>query len=86
MPIRPSAKATRIATNAANNAAVGLARWVTTDHSGTGKLLANLPPMGFIDTLSMIAVTLLCSLLGALGSGVLMFLLVAYGIPALLSL
>jgi len=48
--------------------------------------IANLPPMGFIDTLSMIAVTLLCSVLGALVSGVLMFVLVAYGIPALLSL
>ena len=45
--------------NAANKAAVGLARWVTTDYTGTGKLLANLPRMGFIDTLSMIAVTLL---------------------------
>jgi len=86
MPIRPSAKANRIATNAANKAAVGLARWATTDHSGTAKLLANLPPMGFFDTLSMIAVTLLCSLLGALVSGVLMFLLVAYGIPMLLTL
>jgi len=72
--------------NAANKAAVSLARWATTDHTGTGKLLANLPPMGFIDTLSMIAVTLLCSVLGALVSGVLMFVLVAYGIPALLSL
>jgi len=54
--------------NVANKAAVGLARWVTTDHTGTGKLLANLPPMGFIDTLSMILVTAVCSLLGAVVS------------------
>jgi len=72
--------------NAANKAAVGLARWVTTDHTGTGKLLANLPPMGFIDTLITLLVTAVLSVLGALAlaSAAMLFLLVAVGIPLLL--
>ncbi|MBV5322544.1 MAG: hypothetical protein JZU60_01765 [Ilumatobacteraceae bacterium] len=78
-------KSATYATNAASKAITGLARWVTTDHTGTAKLLANLPPMGFIDTLSMILVTALCSLLGAAASGALLYLLITYGIPALLS-
>ena len=78
-------KRTTNAARFAEKAITGLARWATTDHTGTAKLLANLPPMGFIDTLSMIAVTLLCSLLGAAVSAGLLFLLIAYGIPALLS-
>ena len=28
-----------------------LGRWAITDHTGTAKLLANLPPMGFVNTL-----------------------------------
>jgi len=70
--------------NAANKAAVGLARWVTTDHTGTGKLLANLPPMGFIDTLITLLVTAVLSVLGALASAAMLFLLVAVDIPLLL--
>ena len=68
----------------AEKSTVGLARWATTDHSGTAKLLANLPPMGFIDTISIVLVTVVTSLLGAVVSGAIFFLLIAFGIPALL--
>jgi hypothetical protein len=84
MPIRSSTHAARYAAKTAEKAITRLGRWATTDHTGTTKLLANLPSMGFIDTLSMIAVTALCSLLGALVSAALLILLIAYGIPALL--
>ena len=70
----------------ASKAAVGLARWATTDHTGTAKLLANLPPMGFLDTIAIVLVTVLTALLGAVASGAMLFLLIAYGIPALLSM
>ena len=72
----------------ASNAAVGLARWATTDHTGTTKFLANLPPFGFIDTLSLSLslVHLVTSILGAIASAFLFFLMIAYGIPALFPL
>jgi len=65
---------------------LGLARWATTDHTGSAKFLANLPPLGFIDTLSIILVHIVTTILGAIVSGFLMFLLIAFGIPMLLSL
>ena len=83
---RSSTQAARFAANAAEKAITGLGRWATTDHTGTAKLLANLPPMGFIDTLKTVAVTVLCSLLGSVVSAALFFVLIAYGIPLLLSL
>ena len=83
---RSSTQAARLAANAAEKAITGLGRWATTDHTGTAKLLANLPPMGFIDTLMTVAVTVLCSLLDAVVSAALFFVLIAYGIPLLLSL
>jgi hypothetical protein len=67
-------------------AAVGLARWATTDHTGSAKFLASLPPMGFLDTMHMILVTFVTGILGAIIAGFLMFLLIAYGIPWLLFL
>ena len=82
--IHSSWKAAKFAGRIAEKSIVGLARWATTDHTGTAKLLANLPPMGFIDTISIILVTVVTSLLGAVVSGAMLFLLIAYGIPALL--
>ena len=81
-------KATRDTANAAARAAekaiTSLGRWATTDHTGASKLLANLPPMGWIDTLSTLLVTVVLSVLGALASAAMLFLLVAVGIPLLL--
>ena len=52
MAKHPAWKATRYAAKAAEKAITGLGRWATTDHTGTAKLLANLPPMGFVNTLT----------------------------------
>ena len=79
-------QATRYAGKAASKAITGLGRWAVTDHTGATKLLATLPPMGFIDTLSMIVVTALFSLLGAIASAGLVFVLVAFGLPMLFTL
>ena len=84
MPFRSSTQAARAAGRIAEKAITGLGRWATTDHTGTAKLLANLPPMGFSDALMTVAVTVLCSLLGAVVSAALFFVLIAYGIPLLL--
>lgn len=61
----------------ADNAAVGLARWVTTDHSGMGKALENMPSMGFIDSVRYILVRFIISMIGVVLSGVGVFLLIA---------
>jgi hypothetical protein len=79
-------QSTRTAWRFTEKAAVGLARWATTDHTGSAKFLANLPPMGFLDTMHMILVTFVTGILGACVAGFLMFLLIAYGIPWLLFL
>ncbi len=65
-------------------AAVGLARWATTDHTGTTKLLATMPPLGFVDTVCMVLIQLFFGILGAIGSAIMIVLLFAYGIPLLL--
>jgi hypothetical protein len=67
-------------------AVVGLARWATTDHTGISKMLIAMPGLGFVDTLKHSAMLLLISLAGILVSGILYFLLFAFGIPFLLSL
>ena len=64
MAKHPALKATRYAAKAAEKAITGLGRWATTDHTGTAKLLANLPPMGWMDTLGFVLIHILCSILG----------------------
>jgi hypothetical protein len=59
--------------------AVGLFRWAATDHSGMSKVLDNMPPMGFIDTINFILMHLLITVVGAFMTGIMVFLLVAYG-------
>ena len=84
MSKHPAWKATRYAAHTAEKAITGLGRWATTDHTGTAKFMANLPPMGWMDTLLTVVVAVLCSLLGAVASAALFFVLIAYGIPLLL--
>jgi len=65
-------------------AAGGLARWITTDHTGTAKFLTHMPAMGFIDTITMILMLIGTTILAALVSGLLFYLIFAFGIPWLL--
>jgi hypothetical protein len=62
-------------------AATGLFRWATTDHTGITERLANMPSMGFLDTLGYLLVQLLITVVAALATGLLVFLFVGYGIP-----
>ena len=84
MSKHPAWKATRYAAKAAEKAITGLGRWATTDHTGTAKLLANLPPMGFVNTLTFVLIHILFSILGAVATGFMVYVLIAYGIPMLL--
>ena len=67
-------------------AAVNLFRWMTTDHTGTSKALANMPNLGVFQTLEYILMQLICGILGAVLSGVIAYVLIAYGIPLLFDL
>ncbi|SFC17428.1 hypothetical protein SAMN05216344_110117 [Polaromonas sp. OV174] len=79
--VRNAAKFTGLHTE---KAVVGLARWATTDHMGTGKMLQGLPSgLGFVSTLGFILVHFLASLVGIALGCVWLFLVFAYAIPFL---
>jgi hypothetical protein len=84
--VKAANKSVKFAGQMTSKAITGLARWATTDHTGSARYLANMPAMGFVDTITMLLAHLLFGMLGAVVSGFLMFLLIAYGIPALLLL
>lgn len=65
-------------------AAVGLARWATTDHSGMSRAMSSMPKRGFLDSLGYILTSFLVSIAGVFLSAGLMFLLIAFGVPFLL--
>jgi hypothetical protein len=83
---RSANSAAKFAGRIAEKSAVGLAHWATTDHTGAAKFFADLPPMGFIDTIRTLLVTMVISMLSAVLASFLFFLLIAFGIPLLLSL
>ena len=67
-------------------AAVSLSSWATTDHSGMSRALSNMPSMGFFGTLGYIIKQFLIAVAGAVLSGALVFLLIAFGIPLLIAI
>jgi hypothetical protein len=69
----------------ADRAASSLGRWATTDHSGFSRSMINMPHMGFIDGCRYILAHLAIALIGSLLYGLMIFMMIAVGIPALLS-
>jgi hypothetical protein len=67
-----------------SNAAVGIFKWAATDHSGMSQALDRMPEMGFIDTIKYTLMHFLIAVVGAVLSGIFMFVLIAYGIPFLI--
>ena len=65
-------------------AAVGLFRWMVTDHSGVGRALQNMPSMGFFDTLGYVFRQFLYGVLSAVLTAVCAYILIAYGMPFLI--
>lgn len=72
-------RAARQSAKYTEKAAVSLARWATTDHTGTARLLTNMAPMEFSDKLAMIVVQLVSTLLGIAGSVAVFLLLFTFG-------
>ena len=83
---RATASATKYASKYASKATVGLGRWATTDHTGSAKFFATMPRLGFLNTITIVLVHIVTTILGTIGSAFLVYLLIAYGIPALLFL
>jgi hypothetical protein len=52
-----------------------------TDHTGMGRTMQEMPKMDFIATCKHILFSFFVTVLGALLSGVLIFILIAFGIP-----
>lgn len=73
-----------------SRAIVGLSRWVVTDHTGMGTRMRNTPKMGFIDSIldgiTYLIGYLIITVTGAVLMGILVYVLIAYGIPLLLGL
>lgn len=61
-----------------------LAKWVTTDHTGFSRAMTEMPKKRFIASLRYTLTHLAISIIGTLISGVLIFILVAFGIPLLI--
>ena len=70
---------------ATEKSAVGLFRWATTDHTGMSRALENMPSMGFLDTVKYVLLQFLIAVAVSVLSGVLIFVLIGYGIPFLLT-
>ena len=62
-----------------------LARWLTTDHSGMTNIILDLPYLSWREKLSLLIQRLLFGTFAAFLTGFLYFLLIAFGIPLLIS-
>ena len=82
--MRNVGKAVELTVRTVGKTAEGVGRWAATDHTGISKSLANMPSMGFLDSVRYILLHLLFTIVSAVVMGAWVFLLVAYGIPFLI--
>ncbi len=68
-----------------DRAATAIGRWIVTDHTGFIQAMSDMPKMGFKDSCYYIIVQFLIMVAGVFLHGVLIFVMIAFGIPALLS-
>ena len=65
--------------------AVGLFRWMTTDHIASSEALRHIPATSFGEALKYALLQILCAVVVALVTGVWIFVLMAFVLPFLLS-
>ena len=80
--IRSSAKS---AYRHLDQAGSSLGKWVVTDHTGLSQSLLNMPTMGFWASCRYILINFLIAIAGAFASGILLFLLITFGLPWLIT-
>ncbi len=69
-----------------DRAASSLGRWITTDHTGLSQSLLNMPTMGFWASCRYILTSFLIAIAGVFVSGILLFLLITFGLPWLITI
>ena len=74
----------RTTVKATDKAASGLLRWAAKEHTGLASRVCNMPTLGLADTIGYLLLQVLVVILGAIFTGVWVFILVAYGIPLFL--
>lgn len=67
----------------ADKAAVGFARWMTTDHSGFSKAMLEMPEMGIIDSIKYFIAQMIYGLISIVLTAAIAYVGIAYGIPLL---
>lgn len=77
--------AAKFAGRATEKAAVGLFRWATTDHYGTGDAFDRAAGMGYFEGLKYILLHFVIAIVAAALTGLWIGLLIAFGIPFLLT-
>lgn len=83
--VKNAASAAKTSYRHLDRAANSLGRWANTDHTGFSQSLSNMPPMGFKDTCHYIVVRFLITVAAAFLYGLVVFVMIAFGIPALIS-
>ena len=78
-------KAAHAAGRVTEKAAVGLFRWVTTDHIGSSEAFRHMPSMSVGETLKDLLLQILCAVVVGVVTGVWIFVLMAFVLPFLLS-
>ena len=68
-----------------DNTGSSLGRWATTDHTGFSQSLSNMPKMGFMDSCHYVVTRFVIAVIASLIGGLLVFILIAFGLPALLN-
>jgi len=69
------------AASATGKAAVGLARWATTDHINKGRPIQFIPSTSFIGALWNIFMELVMGIFCAVLTGAIAYVMIVYGIP-----
>lgn len=61
-------------------------QWLITDHTGLSQSLLKMPAMGFWDSIKYILTSFLIAIAGVFVSGILLFLLITFGLPWLITI
>lgn len=78
-------RALKFTARTTDKAANGFVSWITTDHSGMGNAIKDMPSMGLLHSLGFILTHFIFSMIGIVLQGLWIFVLIAYGIPFFLT-
>ncbi|MBK7646978.1 MAG: hypothetical protein IPJ12_07455 [Betaproteobacteria bacterium] len=69
-----------------DQAGYSVGKWIITDHAGLSQSLLNMPALGFWASCRYIFTSFLITLAGVFVSGILLFLLITFGLPLLITI